>query len=149
MIRTPNGVEGQVTNATASLLDLYPTLIDLAGLPANDANEGLSLRAVVEGSGDTPDHVAITSYGHGNHAIRDDRYRYIHFTDGTEELYDHENDPDEWVNLAANSEYDEVKQRLAQYLPKVIAPFSKVHNGKATNDYFAELFEEAGLPVER
>ena len=145
IFKSPDGVEGQVTNTTVSLLDLYPTLIDLAGLPANDANEGVSLRALVEGSGEAPDHVAITTYGHANHAIRDDRYRYIRFTDGSEELYDHQNDPDEWVNLASNTEYDDVKQGLAQHVPKVDAPFSKVHNGKATNDYFAELFEEAGL----
>ena len=91
----------------------------------------------------------MTSYGHGNHAIRDDRYRYIHFTDGSEELYDHQNDPNEWVNLADNSEYDEVKRRLAEHLPEVNAPFSKVHNGKATNDYFAELYEKAGAPVRK
>ncbi len=149
MIKIPGGVKGRVTGTTVSLLDLYPTLIDLAGLPANDANEGVSLRALVDGSGEAPDHVAITSYGHGNHAIRDERYRYIRFTDGSEELYDHQNDPDEWVNLASNSEYDDVKKGLAQHLPKVDAPFSKVHNGKATNDYFAELYEEAGAPVRR
>jgi len=53
------------------------------------------------------------------------------------------------VNLASNSEYDDVKKGLAQHLPKVDAPFSKVHNGKATNDYFAKLYEEAGAPVRR
>ncbi len=147
MIKIPGGVKGQVTGATVSLLDLYPTLIDLAGLPANDANEGVSLRALVEGSGEAPDHVAITTYGHANHAIRDDRYRYIRFTDGSEELYDHQNDPDEWVNLAANSEYDDVKQRLGQHLPKVDAPFSKVHSRSAVNDYFAEMLTKAGIKV--
>ena len=149
IIRTPDGAKGQVTSVAASLLDLYPTLLDLADLPGNATNEGTSLKAVVEGANDNSGRVAITSYGHGNHAIRDDRYRYIHFTDGTEELYDHENDPDEWVNLADNSEYDAIKQRLAQHLPKTAAPFSKVHNGRATNAYFEELYERSGAPVRK
>jgi arylsulfatase A-like enzyme len=149
IIKSPDGAKGQVSTTAASLLDLYPTLLDLADLPANTGNEGDSLRAVIEGGEDIPGRVAITSYGHGNHAIRDDRYRYIHFTDGSEELYDHQTDPDEWVNLAGDAEYDEVKQELAQHLPKTAAPFSKVHNGRATNDYFAELYEESGAPVRR
>ncbi len=138
-----------MTSTAVSLLDLYPTLLDLADLPANTANEGGSLRAVVEGNSEASGHVAITSYGHGNHAIRDDRYRYIRFADGTEELYDHEADPDEWQNLAGTSEYYEIKQGLAQHLPKTEAPFSKVHNGKATNAYFEELYEESGAAVRK
>jgi len=68
IIRTPGGAEGQVTNTTASLLDLYPTLLDLADLPANPDNEGESLKPLLDGSNRTSDHVAITSYGFGNHA---------------------------------------------------------------------------------
>ena len=48
-----------------------------------------------------------------------------------------------------NSRYDEVKQRLRQHVPKVDAPISDVHNGRTVNDYFAELLEEASLPVRR
>jgi arylsulfatase A-like enzyme len=144
IISSPDGVRGQVTYTPASLLDLYPTLLDLADLPANATNEGGSLKALVEGNAEASGRVAITSYGHGNHAIRDERYRYIRFTDGTEELYDHESDPDEWKNLAGDSEYDEIKARLAQHLPKVQAPFSSVHSGRPTNDYFEELYEKSG-----
>ena len=150
IIRTPGGVEGQVTTTTASLLDLYPTLVDLAGLPANETNEGTSLKAVLDGSSETSGHVAITSYGYANHAIRDERYRYIRFVDGSEELYDHQNDPNEWLNLAGNPEYAEVKQRLGQYVPKVSAPLSPVQSGgRAVNEHFAEMYEKAGLKVRR
>ena len=148
IIRTPDGARGQVTNTTVSLLDLYPTLLDLADLPTNTENEGESLKAILNGSSETSDRVAITSYGFGNHAIRDERYRYIYFVDGSEELYDHQNDPDEWVNLAGNSEYNEVKLRLAEYLPAVNAPLSPVQSGgRAVNDHFAEMYEKAGLEV--
>ena len=85
---TESGLEGQVSNSPVSLLDLYPTLLDLAGLPANSTNEGESLKLLVEGAAETSGHVAITSYGFNNHAIRDERYRYIHYIDGSEEMYE-------------------------------------------------------------
>jgi arylsulfatase A-like enzyme len=146
MIKTPGGVQGEMTHSAVSLLDLYPTLVDLAGLPPYPANEGVSLKPLIDGSEETSGHVAMTSYGYNNHAIRDDRYRYIRFADGSEELYDHRDDPNEWVNLAGNSDYDEIKQQLAQHLPAVSAPFSKVSSSnKPTNDHFAEMYEAAGL----
>jgi hypothetical protein len=89
----------------------------------------------------------MTSYGYRNHAIRDDRYRYIHFADGSEELYDHQNDPNEWVNQAGNSDYDEVRQRLAGHLPVVSAPVSKVTSASAVNEYFEEMLTDAGIEV--
>ena len=132
------------------MLDLYPTLLDLTGLPANPDNEGESLKAVLDGSSETSGHVAITSYGFGNHAIRDERYRYIYYIDGSEELYDHQEDPDEWVNLAGNSAYDEIKQRLNQHLPATNAPLSPVQSGdRAVNDHFVKMYEEAGLEVRK
>jgi len=150
IIRAPGGVEGQVTDTTVSLLDLYPTLVELSGLPANDENEGTSLKAVLDGSSESSGHVAITSYGYANHAIRDERYRYIHFEDGSEEFYDHQNDPNEWVNQADNPEYAEIKQQLARHLPKVDAPLSPVQSGnRAANEYFAKMYEKAGLEVKR
>ncbi|MCW8924940.1 MAG: sulfatase-like hydrolase/transferase, partial [Xanthomonadales bacterium] len=150
MIKAPGGVAGQVTKKTASLLDLYPTLLDLAGLPAYERNEGTSLRPLLEGATDTLDEVAITSYGFGNHAIRDERYRYIHFVDGSEEFYDHEVDPNEWHNLANDPAYAEAKQRLARHLPKVNAPLSPVQSGnRVVNEYFARMYEKAGLKFRR
>jgi len=150
MIRTPGGVPGQVTNATASLLDLYPTLVDLTGLPPYAENEGMSLKPILHGEQAEPGRVAMTSYGFGNHALRDERYRYVRFADGSEEFYDHEIDPNEWTNLADNPAYAEVKQRLAQQLPAQSAPPTPVHdNNRAINDHFAEMYEKAGLKFRR
>jgi arylsulfatase A-like enzyme len=150
IIKTPGGVEGQVTNATASLLDLYPTLVDLAGLPPYAENEGISLKPILHGEAAESGRVAMTSYGFGNHALRDERYRYVRFADGSEELYDHETDPNEWHNLADDPAYAEVKQRLAQQLPANSAPPTPVHSGnRAVNDHFAEAYEKAGLKFRR
>ena len=79
--------------------------------------------------------------------LRDDRYRYIYFSDGSEELYDHQDDPNEWVNLAGNSDYEEIKQGLAQHLPEVNAPLTIVTSTGATNEYFREIMTEAGIDV--
>ena len=42
------------------------------------------------------EHVAISTLGQNNHAVRDQRWRYIRYADGSEELYDHQTDPNEW-----------------------------------------------------
>jgi arylsulfatase A-like enzyme len=60
--------------------------------------------------------------GRGNHAIRSQRWRYIHYSDGTEELYDHENDPWEWTNLALNPKYADVIKEHKKWLPENEAP---------------------------
>ena len=65
---------------------------------------------------------AITTQGENNHAVRSDRFRYIRYFDGDEELYDHERDPDEWTNLAADPSHAETKRALAAFLPAVNRP---------------------------
>jgi arylsulfatase A-like enzyme len=56
--------------------------------------------------------------GRGNHAVRTERWRYIQYSDGTEELYDHENDPWEWTNLAGSPDYVKVIAEHKKWLPK-------------------------------
>jgi hypothetical protein len=60
---------------------------------------------------------ALMTYMKGNHAIRIERWRYIQYADGTEELYDHENDPNEWNNVAGKTENKSVIERLKQFVP--------------------------------
>jgi arylsulfatase A-like enzyme len=87
----------------------------------------------------------MTSYGYANHAIRGERYRYIRFVAGSEELYDHREDPNEWTNLADDPAYAEVKQRLAQQLPDHSAALTPVTSRTAVNDHFAEMYRKAGI----
>ena len=58
-----------------------------------------------------------TTFGPGNHAIRGHDWRYIRYRDGSEELYDHRNDPHEWNNLAANTQYEDILKEHRKYLP--------------------------------
>jgi arylsulfatase A-like enzyme len=52
------------------------------------------------------------------YAARDERWRYIRYSDGSEELYDHQNDPNEWTNLATKPEHEAEKTRLAAFFPQ-------------------------------
>ncbi len=144
MIAGPGVASGGRTAKPAGLIDLYPTLLDLCGLPANPANEGHSLRpllGVPQNTGGPQDaewpHAALTTYGRNNHAVRGEHYRYIRYEDGSEELYDHRRDDNEWTNIAADPAEADVKQRLAAHLPTVNVPWSP----KSTYDYNRYLTE--------
>jgi len=110
-----------------SLIDVYPTLMDFCGLSDDTlknekgrALDGHSLRTLIENpeakswKGEKP---ALTVVYAGpefkndpnlqHYAIRTDRYRYILYNNGKEELYDHQNDPNEWNNLALDNADDQ------------------------------------------
>ena len=107
-----------VVERPVSLLDLYPTLIDLAGLPAQEGLEGVSLVPLLRDPGTVREPVVMT-FEKGNHAVRSDRWRYIRYADGSEELYDHSNDPNEWRNVVAD--HPDVVAQLRRSLPQTDA----------------------------
>jgi len=124
IITGPNIKRGK-TAAPVGLIDLYPTILDLAGLPENPANAGRTLRPFLTGTGEERE--PITSvYGRNNFAVIDERYRYIRYENGEEELYDLLNDPNEWDNIAGNPKYAEVKRKLAAKVPTNTRPEIKV-----------------------
>ena len=103
-------------------MSIYPTLCELSGLPKPAHIEGVSLTGLLK----TPDkewpHAAITTFKQNNHAVRTDRWRYIRYADGSEELYDHQNDPLEWTNLALRPDTVEQRRILAAFLPTTNVP---------------------------
>lgn len=127
IIRVP-GVSQPASRCTrpVSLVDLYPTLIELCGLPARDDLDGRSLAPLVRNPQTDWPYPAIITHSpqwHGtNHAIRSEKYHYIHYDDGGEELYDMGRDPNQWTNLADSPSHTEVKERLKKWLPKTNAP---------------------------
>jgi len=104
-------------DAAVDLMSIYPTLVDLIGLPIPEHVQGPSLRLLLENPQAAWERVGLTTHGRGNHAVRDRHWRYIRYADGSEELYDHRTDPDEWTNLAGQSEHAAVIRRLAAQLP--------------------------------
>lgn len=115
----PSGVR---CRQPAELLDLYPTLIDLTGVPPIGGLEGLSLKRQIDSPTTVRRRPAICTHNAGNHSVCDDRYRYIVYMDGSEELYDRRSDPIERTNLLAKSPVDaadrKAADRLAAWLPR-------------------------------
>jgi arylsulfatase A-like enzyme len=113
---------GSASAEPVSLLDVYPTLTELAGLDTPGHVQGMSLVPLLKDP-DTPvERPAITVYGAGNYAVRDRRYRYIRYVDGSEEFYDHDSDPHEWHNLAGDDSIQGEKSRLAAWIAEDPVP---------------------------
>jgi len=113
---------GKECKEPSSLLDLYPTLLELCNLPKNNRLEGVSLVPQLNDPNAARKHPAITSSYFGNHSIRTRDWRLISYENGSKELYDHRTDPDEFVNLAKDPKHQATIKRLAKWLPKKAAP---------------------------
>ena len=132
---------GSRCDRPVSLIDVYPTLLELAGLPAKNDNDGLSLVPLLKNPKQTWQRPALMTEGPGNHAVRSDRWRYIRYSDGAEELYDHDNDPWEHVNLAGDAQYEKVMSEHRKWLPATEA------NGRGGAHLYVKLPPPgAGLP---
>lgn len=107
------------------MIDIFPTLLELAGFDKPEKIQGESLVPLLTDPNYNRKMPAITEYYRGNVAIRDDRYRYILYANGEEELYDHKNDPNEWHNIAKESKLAEIKGGLREWVPKNFAAEGK------------------------
>lgn len=123
---------GSKCTCPVSLIDVYPSLVDLAGLDIPDGLDGASIKPQLANPS-TPRGPAISSYGEGNTSIRTEHWRYIRYEDGSEELYDHRIDPNEWTNLASTPEHKDTKEKLAEMIPK------NQHPGLKVRTWFDEL----------
>lgn len=123
------GIEpGKPCVESVSLLDLYPTLVDLCNLPENPRLEGISLVPQLNDPATQRHQPAITSSYFGNHSVRSKYWRLISYENGSKELYDHRNDPGEYNNLADDSSHQKIKEALVQWVPKNTAPEFKARS---------------------
>ena len=104
------------------LLDLYPTLIELTGLPGVEGLEGHSLVPQLKDASHRRPWPAITTHGRGNHAVRSAHWRFIRYADGSEELYDERADPAEWTNLVGRADLRPIRDEHARWLPRLDVP---------------------------
>jgi arylsulfatase A-like enzyme len=128
IVAGPDVPKGEVRQQTVGLIDIYPTLVDLAGLPANPVNEGYSLTPILGDADVAWDYPTITQW-RGSYddvelrgqSVQSGPWRYSLYGDGSEELYNHDNDPNEWTNLAADPEgmeqHRELMDQLKDQLP--------------------------------
>jgi arylsulfatase A-like enzyme len=113
----PGSLRGTRCAEPVELLDVFPTLCDLAGLPKPDGLEGHSLVPQLEDASAVREWPAISNHNPGNDSVRDVRWRYIRYMDGAEELYDMEKDPDEFKNLAGDPSFAAEIARLKKWIP--------------------------------
>ena len=117
IIQTPSMQTGQDCERNVNLIDLYPTLIDLCGLPEKEL-DGTTIRPLLENP-NLAWRPTLTTQGKGNHAVISERWHYTSYARGFEELYDLENDPMQWTNLvhSAPESAAVVMAELKAYLP--------------------------------
>ena len=110
----------QKTDEPVELLDIYPTLLELCGLPYKSDLEGHSLLPQLQDPNTPRKWPAITTNNWNNHAVRTKQWRYIKYADGSEELYDMKNDPNEWINLINEdkADYRLIADSLATWMPE-------------------------------
>ena len=107
---------GSSCSQPVSLIDLYPTLVELCGLKAPQRLDGQSLAPLLKDPQQSTDRAIVTSFMKSNNALRTDRWRLIRYSDGSEELYDLEEDPNEWDNLAKSKKHKDIKTKLSKRL---------------------------------
>lgn len=151
IISLPQQSEPLESSLPVGLIDIYPTLLELCGLPANETNEGVSLGPLLRGEQVADWRMAIlTTYARGNHALRSERMRMIRYEDGTYELYDHGLDPFEFNNLAGPAQFSrkemqinwEITQTLSELLPAQEAGYHSATSPSPVNAWFAEHLKD-------
>lgn len=122
IISAPGAAQnGKQSPALSELVDIYPTLADIAGLPAPDYLDGKSLRPILEGKSPSVKEAAFTQVRRGQfdgYSIRTDRYRFILWDDGKKgrQLYDLQKDPLETQNLADSPDHSAIVSELTSTL---------------------------------
>ncbi len=118
----PGIAKGAKVDATVSLIDVFPTLVSLSGVKDDQSRDGVSLVPLLKNPEAAKDRdVLLPGMKPEEYAIINRDWRYIHYADGTEELYDCQRDPNEWENLAGKAESKEVMQKLRSSAPKSFA----------------------------
>ncbi len=112
---------GQACRRTVELVDLYPTLMELNGLPAPQGLEGRSLAPLLKDPAarwDKPGYTVVTRAGKLGRSVRTERHRYTEWDEGRlgVELYDHDNDPNEFLNLATDPRYTAARAAMQRLL---------------------------------
>jgi len=149
-----------ITSATkkckhpVSLIDLYPTLAELCNLPVPSGLDGKSIVPLLYNPDTTWDTPAVVEFLQGNCSVFTQKYNFIHYKNGTAELYDLEKDPNEWVNLAKDTAYKTIIDKLMVEMPDNFAkdvpgknqfifdPVNYTFTRKADNKIFHGFFDK-------
>jgi arylsulfatase A-like enzyme len=118
---------GSTSSKPVNLLDIYPTLAALTGnKPPKKQLEGKDLSVLMKKPDAKGFETTLTTFGFKNYAVRSERYRYIVYADGSEELYDHQNDKWEWTNLANDPAFADIKKKMSKDIPTHHEPIGAI-----------------------
>lgn len=117
IIRMPGQEQGVRCPRVVNSIDLYPTVVDVLGQPAVSQLQGRSIAPLLRDARTEWPYASLTTHYFGNHGVRSERWAYVRYVNGDEELYDMHNDPNQWFNLAEKAEYQPIKEELARWLP--------------------------------
>ena len=126
MVKVPKNIsslksgsrDGEEVTSLTSLLDIYPTLLELASIKSETDLDGKSLIPLLYNPELKTDRKVITTYDFADYSIRYDNWHYINYVDGSEELYDLDKDNEEWYNLAYDNEYVNLINGFRDDIPK-------------------------------
>ena len=108
---------------TVDFMSIYPTLCELCGLPTPKHVEGVSIKPLLADPQAAWDRPALTTHGYQNHAVRTEKWRYIRYANGEEELYDEVADPAGMEEPGrATRNMHSTKSELAHWLPSTNVP---------------------------
>lgn len=141
IISGPGLQKNVVSNHLVGLIDLYPTLVDLCGLPKNSQNQGRSISPILRGNVKNWDYPVYSFYGTNNVSVYKADYHYIKYDDQSEELYDLKKDPNEWTNKAAQFKGSAILSALRKLAPEKTAPYAPNLNMES-NAYFRSKKQE-------
>ena len=123
--RDKRAIAGREISEGVSLINIYRTLAELSDVEVAENVDGFSLAPQLEDINTPLAGPAICSWGRGNYTVRTKDWRYTRYYNGGEELYDHNNDPDEWTNQANNPEFAKIKGEMAKMLPNKEMPLEQ------------------------
>jgi len=109
--------ENSICDKPVDMVNVFPTLINLCGLPVLSGLDGHDMTPLLKDPGAPWEYPALTEIQVGNMAVRSQDWRYIRYNDGGEELYDRRSDPREWHNLAGDPKYLDVIEAHRKWLP--------------------------------
>lgn len=107
---------GTRCDTPVGLIDLYPTFVEFCGIEGPPVLDGDSLAPLLKKPKAPFRKTTLTMFDKGNASVRDQRYRYLKYNDGSEELYDLQKDANEWTNLANDSNHAKQKSQLQDEL---------------------------------
>jgi arylsulfatase A-like enzyme len=118
----PGIPKNTTVSTTVSLIDMYPTFVELCKLPNTASLDGVSLATTLKNPSSAQERNVLLPYlERGGYAVINKNWRYICYKDSTEEFYNEIEDPNEWTNLADKPQYRSIMDEMKKSGPTSFA----------------------------